>query len=457
MFSSIKGKLITWIILTLAILFISLGLYLREELKEIIINSVDNHLHSEVQLLASLVSSEESEHMEISEADSGEYSLPLSGHYYQLSTPEGKIISRSPSLAIVDTRLPLVKVDGSPSFTEITGPGKNRLRMLSQRFTTDAGVLIIQAAETLEEPYHLIDEFRETLLILFPVLFLISVTGIVIITGSALSRLGRFSGEVGEITEKRLDSRLEESGLEHELLPLASAFNDMMDRLENSFEKQGQFLSDASHDLRTPTSVIKSHCDIILKKEREPEAYIEALQKIRKSSERMSVIISRILEVARLDSKGFYLERSDFDVLALLDDTVNMLEPKAREKDVAITINGESISISADREKIFEAVTDLIENAIKYNREGGTVDVALKRDKNELKIRVSDTGIGIAEDEHEKVFDRFYRTDTSRGITEGAGLGLSIVKAIIDAHGGSIELNSSIGDGSCFTLALPLS
>ncbi|MBE9536338.1 MAG: sensor histidine kinase N-terminal domain-containing protein [Proteobacteria bacterium] len=453
MFSSIKGKLIAWLFLIFSLLFAAVAIYLHHEIKEIITGAVDDHLYKEVQLLKDLIDEDD----EISEAERGEHSLPLSGHYYQLSSPDGKIIARSPSLAIVDATLPLGKVDGRPHFTEITGPGKDRLRVLSQHFTTDKGAVVIQAAETLEEPYELIGEFRETLFILFPISFIISIAGIVIITGSALSRLDRFSENVEQITEKHLDRRLEEAGLELELLPLATAFNDMMNRLEQSFKRQGQFLSDASHDLRTPTSVIKSHCDIILKKKREPEAYIEALQKISMSSERMANIISRILEVARLDNKGFCLARSDFDVLALLGDAVKMLEPKVKSKDITITVHGESISISADREKVFEAVTDLIENAIKYNKRGGAVNVALKRNEKELNITVSDTGIGIAENEQEKIFDRFYRTDTSRGITEGTGLGLSIVKAIIDAHGGRIELKSSPGEGSSFTFTLPLS
>lgn len=453
MLSSIKGKLIAWLFLTFSLLFGAVAVYLSHEIKEIITSSVDDHLYSQIGLLKELLSEDD----EISEAEIGKHSLPLSGHYYQISTLDGDIIVRSPSLAIVDARLPIVKADDTPRLTEITGPGKNRLRVLSQRFNTEKGIVIIQAAETLEEPYALIGEFRGTLLILFPMTFIISVAGIIIITGKALSRLDSFSEDVGDITEKHLDRRLEESGLEIELVPLATAFNGMMDRLESSFERQGQFLSDASHDLRTPTSVIKTHCDIILKKEREPEDYIEALQKIRKSSERMSDIIARILEVARLDSKGFCLEMSDFDVLAIIGDAVNMLEPKAKERDIKITVRGESLIISADREKIFEALTDLIKNAIKYNKDGGTVDVLMNNNEKELNISVSDSGIGIAEEEHTKIFHRFYRTDTSRGITEGAGLGLSIIKAIVEAHGGRIGLKSSPGEGSCFTITLPLS
>ena len=456
MFSSIKLKLITWTVLTLAGLFLTLGLYLRHELEEIIIGSVDSHLHSEVQLLASLIESEEGEEMEISEAETGEYSLPLSGHYYQIVSPEGKVISRSPSLSIVDALLPLVEGNSSAELKEIIGPGKNRLRMLSQRFNTASGEVIIQAAETLEEPYHLIDEFQGTLYLIFPATLILATIGIIIISASALSRLDRFSEKVGHITEKRLNERLEDKGLEAELMPLARGFNEMMDRLELSFKKQGQFLSDASHDLRTPTSVIKSHCDVILKKSRSPEEYIEALQKIKNSSERMSGIIDRIIEVARLDSSQFKLKHDNVDLMELLENVVTLLAPKAKEKGISISINGEAIRFNGDRERLFEAFSDIIDNAIKYNKENGSVDVTLNKREASVELAITDKGIGIALEEQAKIFDRFYRVDSSRGLTSGSGLGLSITKAIVEAHGGKIELESSPGEGSCFTVILPI-
>jgi len=456
MFFSIKLKLITWTVLTLAVLFLTLGIYLQHELEEIIIGSVDSHLHSEVQLLASLIDSEEGEHIEISEAETGEYSLPLSGHYYQIVSPEGQVIIRSPSLSIVDALLPLAEGSYSAEFKEISGPGKSRLRMLSQRFRTASGEVIIQAAETLEEPYHLIDEFQSALYLIFPATLILATVGIIIISRSALSRLDRFSEKVGHITEKRLDDRLEDEGLEVELMPLARGFNEMMDRLELSFKKQGQFLSDASHDLRTPTSVIKSHCDVILKKPRSPEEYVDALKKIKNSSERMSGIIDRILEVARLDSSQFKLKHDSFDLLDLLGNVVKLLAPKTKEKDISVSIQGESAPFNGDKERLFEAFSDIVDNAIKYNNRNGSVDVTVNKRDASVEVAITDSGIGIPREEQAKIFDRFYRVDSSRGMTTGSGLGLPITKAIVEAHNGKIDLQSKSGEGSCFTVILPI-
>ena len=456
MLSSIKSKLILWFLVVFSILFTALGLHLYHELEESVIGSVDDHLHSEVQLIAGLLDIEDGMHeVGLSEAGVGEYALPLSGHYYQVTDESGNIIARSPSLAIVDTTLPVINKSHTAEYSTITGPERGPLRLLSQTFSLDSMSFSIQAGETLVEAYKTLEEFREIFVVAFPLFFFISAGGIFIITRHSLGNLDSFSSKVGRITEKSLNERLDVNSVESELSPLASSFNTMMDRIEGSFEEQKRFLSDASHDLRTPTSVIKSHCDVTLSRERTAGEYVETLEGIRKTTDRMTNIINSILSAARLDSKAFSINMGEVDFAELVGDVINALEPKAKGKGVKLNISGKSLKLQGDREKLFEAFSALLDNAIVYNRSGGRVEMDTTEVDGGAMITITDTGIGIPSDERDKVFDRFYRADKSRGIVEGSGLGLSIVKSIIEAHGGRIDVESEEGKGSSFTIYLP--
>ncbi|OGL52027.1 MAG: hypothetical protein A3G31_04440 [Candidatus Schekmanbacteria bacterium RIFCSPLOWO2_12_FULL_38_15] len=229
----------------------------------------------------------------------------------------------------------------------------------------------------------------------------------------------------------------------------------MLKRLEESFLKQSQFLSDASHDLKTPTSVIKSYCDVTLSRERTPLEYREAMENISEMANRISIIINRILEISRLESKTFSLNIMDVDLKDLIGNVLKLLEPSALLKGVKISLSGEDIKVRGDRERLTEAFINIIDNAIKYNRNSGSVEIKTGSKEGRAIISVEDTGIGIPESEKERIFDRFFRVDTSRSVVAGSGLGLSIVKAIINAHSGSIEVESEVGKGSIFKIFLP--
>lgn len=456
MFTSIKTRLVIWFMIVLSILFSSLGVHLYRELEKIIIGSVDSHLHSEVQLIAGLLDVEEGMHeAELSEAAVGEYALPLSGHYYQVVSGNN-ILARSPSLSIVDAFLPAVPESPSPEYQTITGPDRSPLRLLTQTFHLKIGVITVQAGETLDEAYEILNSFRYIFLILFPLFLLLTWLGIAVITKLSFKKLDAFSEKVGRITERSLSERLETKGAESELKPLAVAFNTMMDRIEESFMKQRRFLSDASHDLRTPTSVIKSLCDVTLDRKRTSDEYSETLRKIERSSERMRSIIDRILSISRLDNDKYRPKRANVDLLDVVGDVMKIIRPKASEKGIETSIKGSPVVVKGDRERLIEAFINIVDNAIKYNRSGGSVRVDVRRRNDEALVTVSDTGVGIEEKEIGQIFDRFYRVDRSRGVVEGSGLGLSIAKSIIEAHNGKIGVESEAGEGSVFTITLPL-
>jgi heavy metal sensor kinase len=456
MFTSIKSKLIVWVLFSFSIIFTGLGFFLYYELEGIVVDSINRHLHNEVQLIAGLLRADETEiEHELSEVAVGEYAVPLSGHYYQIVSSDNRIMATSPSLSIVGASLPIVRGTSTPAYETIIGPEKSLLRLMTQSFIVSNKTYTIQAADTIEDSYKILKSFKKIILIVFPSVFIISLIGILVITGLSLKPLDYFSKRIGQITQMNLNERMNVEGIDKELQPLAESFNKMLGRLEESFSRQSQFLSDASHDLKTPTSVIKSYCDVTLSRERTPSEYREAIENISEMANKITVIISRILEISRLESKTFSLNITDVDLKVLIGDVLKLLEPSASAKGVRIIVNGEDVMIKGDRERLTEAFINIIDNAIKYNKNNGTVEIRVDGRGGDAVISVEDTGIGIPISEKERIFDRFFRVDMSRGVVAGSGLGLSIVKAIINAHTGRIEVESEVGKGSRFTVFLP--
>jgi len=399
---------------------------------------------------------EDSIRMELSEVAVGEYAVALSGHYYQIISGKGDIIARSPSLSIVDAKLPASSKFQGGDYNTITGPDKAPLRILSQAYQLATGAITIQVAETLEETYHLLRSFRKVIIMVFPASFIITIIGIVIISRHSFKRVDQFSQRVGNITEKNLKERLEVYGVENELRLLAESFNIMMGRIEESFEGQRRFMSDASHDLRTPATIIKSYCDVTLSRQRTNAEYRESLEKISQTTNKISNIINTILEVARLESEAFALNITKLDLKKIISESLKTFEASAVDSGIKISFSGESVNVLGDRERLADAISNIVDNAIKYNRPEGSVSVGLKEENGWAVVTVTDSGIGMEESDLKRIFERFYRIDVSRGKVDGTGLGLSIVKRIIEAHKGKVEVKSKIGEGTSFILRIPL-
>lgn len=461
MFNSIKLRIVIWFLVVFSIFFAGIELFLYYKLEEVTIHLADEHLQSEVDTLANLMAIEEaqgqleSELQELAAAVTGVYAEKLSGHYYQLVSEDGKILVRSPSLALADESLPVYVGSEEGEFRTITGPGDELMRLTSQSFQFSVGKLTFQAADSLEDTQEVLSSFRNIVLSIFPVAFVVCGIGVFLMTGWALKPIRAFTGKIGQITEENLAERVEERGVAMELKPLALSFNTMLGRLEESFSRQKQFLSDASHELRTPTSIIKSFCDVTLGRERAPSDYKEAIRKIGDTVNRMCDIINRILVISRLDTKTIQFKPVRMDLMDLMKDVLKLIEISAASKGIGIKLEGTNVNVKGDREGLTEVFTNIVENALKYNKPQGRVEISVAESNGGALVTVSDTGIGIPEGEQEKIFDRFYRVDASRGVTVGSGLGLSIVKTIVEAHGGKIDVKSRPGSGTTFAVFLP--
>jgi heavy metal sensor kinase len=244
-----------------------------------------------------------------------------------------------------------------------------------------------------------------------------------------------------------------------EVARLARTFNDLLDRLEQAYKTEQRFVADASHELRTPLTILRGEIEVALRKSRSAEDYAEVLKSSKEEIERMSRLVENLLALAHADAGEAIAKRQTVDVALLSRQVCKKLQPLADQKKIAVHIDAtEPAEVSGDAVALDRVISNLVENAIRYSPEGEQVNVRTESNGAHVKIEVSDTGEGIHAEHVPQIFDRFYRVDKARSRDfGGAGLGLSIVKAMVEAHGGRIEAHSELGQGSTFTVWLPRS
>lgn len=256
-------------------------------------------------------------------------------------------------------------------------------------------------------------------------------------------------------TGSDLSQRIETDGRGDELNQLGDTMNEMLARLQASFEAERQFSSDVSHELRTPIAVIRSQCEFALSGQAGEEEKREAFEAVLKQSERMNSIVSRLLLLSRAENGKFVPEREPVELNVLCETVCEKLEAMAAERQVELAWNTEELQITGDETLLIRMVNNLVSNAIRYNRPGGSAEVSLRKRGKYAVLTVRDTGIGIRREDLGQIFNRFYRADRSRS-SEGTGLGLSMAAWIARVHGGSIRAESVYGEGSVFTAELPI-
>ncbi|MFO8009425.1 MAG: ATP-binding protein [Dehalococcoidia bacterium] len=296
-----------------------------------------------------------------------------------------------------------------------------------------------------------------TLIIAVPLTLVVAGGGGVFLARRALKPVDTITQTAQEIGETDLSRRIRVDTRD-ELGRLAGTLNQMIERLERAFKRQQQFTGDASHELRAPLAVIEAESTLALEKERTAEEYRQSLEAVSQEAKHMSGIIEQLLTLARADSGSEQLVFEEVDLAELLDELQSGAELICREKGLVFERGRfEPLLIKGDRAKLKQLFMNLIDNAVRYTAEGGTVTLSPVKDGKWAGLSISDTGIGIPEDDLPHIFERFYRVDKARSRAEvGSGLGLAICRHIAEAHGGSIEVESEPGKGSIFTVRLPL-
>jgi two-component system, OmpR family, sensor kinase len=277
------------------------------------------------------------------------------------------------------------------------------------------------------------------------------------LTGRAIRPIAQISATASRISAGNLSERINVAEADNELGRLAAVLNSTFARLEASFAQQRQFTADASHELRTPLAVIISEAQTTLARERTAPEYREAVESCLGTAQQMRRLVESLLELARFDAGQQAMKRESFDVSQVVRDCVKLVQPLAGRRRIKIDCDLPALPCPGDSGRIAQVVTNLLTNAIAFNRDQGEVWVSVDALDSNALIKVADTGEGIPAEDLPHIFERFYRVDKSRSSLEGrTGLGLAICKAIVTAHKGTIEVASQPGAGSTFTVKLPL-
>lgn len=309
-------------------------------------------------------------------------------------------------------------------------------------------------SNSLADIYSNTEEIKRQLKIISLVTLVVFIVASYMISGRITKPIEKVIGAIEAMAEGDLKQRVETKGND-EIARLCYAFNDMNEKINQQDNERRQFVADASHELKSPLASIKVLVQSLISGgvENKEIAY-DFLTDIDSEVDRLSNIVGRLLELTRLEA-GYGMRVEKFDTGKIIQEVVNKVTPIAKEKDIKINSKLWSVFIEGNRDNIFRAIYNIIENAVKYSEEGGNVDIWLEEGA-EVKIYVKDSGTGIPEDEIYKIFDRFYRVDKARNRkTGGSGLGLSIAKEIIKRHNGNIQVKSRVGEGSLFIIAIP--
>jgi two-component system heavy metal sensor histidine kinase CusS len=276
----------------------------------------------------------------------------------------------------------------------------------------------------------------------------------IIVTRRGLRPLRKMTESLGRIGPDQLKERIGSTGWPRELQPLAIAFDEMLKRLDDSFTRLSQFSADLAHELRTPIANMLGEAQVALTRDRSAAEYRETLESTVAECERLSRIVDNLLFVARVDAAREPIARKRFDARAAVEKIAEFYQTAADDRHVTITCSGNG-QICADPDLFERAVGNLVDNALRFTAEHGSIRVAVSKHNSDFQVTVNDNGSGIAAEHLPRVFDRFYRAESSRG-SDGAGLGLALVKSIMELHGGSATIESNHGRCTTVKLTFPL-
>ncbi|KUO65350.1 MAG: histidine kinase [Gracilibacter sp. BRH_c7a] len=293
------------------------------------------------------------------------------------------------------------------------------------------------------------------ILIIFTLVLFFAIISIAFSGRGIFQPIKEMTQTVKDISERNLNLRLNVSGSKNELKELALTFNEMMNRIEDYYNRQKQFVSDASHELRTPIAVVQGYVDMLDRwGKNDREILQESIDAIKNESENMKELIEKLLFLARHDKDTFVFQKEEFSLSEMLLEIAKETHIIDSSHKINIDISKE-VPIYADRNRIKQAIRILIDNALKYTPADGEILISLGDEGDDIAISIKDTGVGMTREELRHIFDRFYRSDQSRTKEKGGhGLGLAIAKIIILGHGGKIKVKSKVGEGSEFVILL---
>jgi signal transduction histidine kinase len=316
---------------------------------------------------------------------------------------------------------------------------------------------LVQVGKSTEARDDLLARFRAALGLVTLLIVVIALTGGWLATQSALAPIRRLTFAVQRIIRTgRTDARVPLEGTGDAMDQLTALFNTMLDKIEGLVTAMRGALDNVSHDLRTPLTRLRGTAEMALAAPPDIERYRDALADCVEESDRVLVMLNTLMDISEAESGTMQLRREPVSLAEVVQRAVDLYHDVADAKGVTLAADtAHDIVVTADRTRLEQVAANLIDNALKYTPPGGRVDVEVRRAGDSALLRVRDTGPGIPPDELPRIFDRLFRGDQSRA-ERGLGLGLSLVKAVVEAHGGAVDVISEPGRGSTFTVSLPL-
>jgi heavy metal sensor kinase len=350
------------------------------------------------------------------------------------------------------------RVVSNSSTQQYDFPSGFEMLVVTQPYSVGEKTYVIQAGETAMRNRAVLRSLTRALVLFLPAFILVTVGGIYFLIGKTLQPVDRVTRAAKEISLQNLKLRLPETNSGDELERLTRAFNEMIGRLHEAFQHASRFSTDASHELRTPLAIIQGELEVIIQEAHESESRPK-LYSLLEEVRHLNKIVSNLFAISRLEAGEALLEVTRLDFTALVRRTEEQMQALAEEKDISIEWNAdEPVMLEGDATRLKQVVVNLLDNAIKYSPKRGVIELSVYEEDGKATLTVSNTGSRIADDAFPFIFDRFYRSGSHRAVREsGAGLGLSIVRSICSAHGGTVTATNESSGGCSFTVLLPSS
>jgi heavy metal sensor kinase len=460
MLDSVRTRLTLWYAGVLALSLVAFALVIYYAAAKSFQERQDESLRSTAHTVASAYLEEIGEvHSLTKSAEVVLVELTFPNRYVQIIDSSAQPIASSRNLSRTALTIPPPVLDQARE-RNVGFVTVNELRVAVVPVSTDRDLGFAAVAEPLSVLEEGLGQLRRDFFAGVPLVLLLASLGGYFLARKSLAPIASMNTQTQRISAESLSSRLDVTNPRDELGRFATTINDLLVRLENSFNEQQRFIADASHELRTPLAILRGETEVALGKTRTVEEYQESLRLIQEEAERLSRIVEDLFILARQPIQSpTALIKTPVSLTELVKDCARAAQVLAVRKGVRLKLENDSMSIAlnADEELIKRMILNLLDNAVKYTPEGGEISLVLARQNGSAEIVVRDTGIGIPEIDQPRVFERFYRVDKARSrALGGAGLGLSIVRCIVEAHGGKIQIESAGHRGTTFTVSLPL-
>jgi heavy metal sensor kinase len=378
----------------------------------------------------------------------------------EILAPDGTILYRNARLGNRTVGGPPFAGEGERGYSgrTTTLSDKTPVILISRKYDLEGKPVLIRVGYQQDLIWSELERTLVVLIVASPLVFAGTAYAGYKMVGRTLDPVTQMANRAEQINSERLNERLPVGSAGDELGHLATVFNSMLSRIEQSFEQLRRFTADASHELRTPLAAIRSVGEVRLQDGATAEEYRDTIGSMLEEVNRLTSIVEKLLTLSRADAGQIQMQVSVFPLKALVREAASLLEILIEDKQLAFQLTGdENIGVQADRLYVRQAVVNILHNAVKFTPVGGRIDASiLCRGKSQVELSIADTGPGISAAHATKIFDRFYRIDEARTGTElGGGLGLSISKWAVEANNGEIGVSRSLSGGSTFWIRLP--